>query len=100
MPTLTARTVRSDGVTFVEVLLEATRPHRVRVESRLDGPVWPPRTDGRPADGWDDRGVSTTVDDGVTALGFATPAPPSDPAVEIVRAEPLPGSTLPEGMVT
>lgn len=100
MPTLTARTVRSDGVTFVEVLLEAARPHRVRVESCLDGPVWPPRTDGRPADGWDDRGVTTTVDRGTTGFGFATPAPPADPAVEIVRAEPLPESTLPEGVAT
>ena len=98
MPTLTARTVRSDGVTFVEVLLEATRPHRVRVESRLDGPVWPPRTEDRPEDGWDDRGVATTVDAGTTPFGFATPAPPSEPAVELVRAEPLPPSQVPEGV--
>lgn len=98
MPALTARTVRSDGVTFVELLLEATRPHRVRVESRLDGPVWPPRTDGRPVDGWDDRGVTTTVDAGTTAIGFATPARPAEPVAEVVRAEPLTGSTVPEGV--
>lgn len=98
MPTLTARTVRSDGVTFVELLLDADRPHRVRVESRLDGPVWPPRSAGRVADGWDEDGVTTTADAGTTALGFATPASPAEPVAEVVRAEPLAGAEVPDGV--
>lgn len=98
MPTLTAETVRSDGVTFVELLVTAERPLRVRVESRLDGPVWPPRTDGRPADGWDEAGVTATVDAGTTAFGFATRVEPTDPVAELVRAEPVRTSELQTGV--
>lgn len=98
MPTLEVETVRTGGVTLVESLVTAARPHRVRVESRLDGPVWPPRRDGRPVDGWDERGVSTTVDAGTTAIGFATPAPPEGTAVELVAAEPVVESELPDGV--
>lgn len=98
MPTLTTRTVRSDGVTLVELLVAASCPHRVRVESRLDGPVWPPRENGRPVEGWDGRGVATTVDEGTTAFGFATPAPPDERVAEIVEAEPLPRAELPDGV--
>lgn len=89
MPTLAVETVRAGDVTFVELLLEAERPHRVRVESRLEGPVWPPRTEGRPAEGWDAAGVSARLEAGRTAFGFATPAPPEEPVAELVAAEPL-----------
>lgn len=98
MPTLKVETVRTGGVTFVESLVTAARPHRVRVESRLDGPVWPPRRDGRPVDGWDERGVSTTVEAGTTAFGFATPAPPEGPAAELVTADPVVEPAVPEGV--
>lgn len=97
MPTLSVEAVRADGVTFVELLVEADRPHRVRVESRLDGPVWPPRTAGRPVEGWDAAGVSTRVDAGTMPLGFATPARPEGTVAELVAAEPLAGA-LPEGV--
>ena len=98
MPTLEVEAVRSDGVTFVELLVAAERPHRVRVESRLDAPVWPPRSNGRPVDGWDDAGVTATVEEGRTAFGFATPAEPVEQAAEIIRAEPVRGTELPAGM--
>lgn len=98
MPTLDVETVRSNGVTFVELLVAAERPHRVRVESCLDGPVWPPRSDGRPVDGWDDAGVTATVDEGATAFGFATPAEPVQPAAEMIRSEPIRQTELPAGM--
>lgn len=98
MPTLSVETVRSHGVTFVEVLVEADRPHRVRIESRLAGPVWPPREGGRPAEGWEHDGVSQTVGEGTTSFGFATPAPPAEPVVELVEAEPVPPSAFPEGV--
>lgn len=100
MPTLTVETVRGDGVTFVELLVTAERPHRLRVESRLDGPVWPPRADGRPAEGWDNSGVTSTVEAGTTAFGFATPVEPAEPVAELVRAEPVRESELPTGMST
>lgn len=98
MPTIEVRTVRSDGVTFVELLVAAERPYRIRVDSRLDGPVWPPRSDGRPVDGWDDAGVTATVEEGRTAFGFATPAEPVEPAAEMTRAEPIRGRGVPAGM--
>lgn len=98
MPTLSVETVRADGVTFVEVLVDAERPHRVRIENRLAGPVWPPRADGRPVEGWDSDGVSTTVGIGTTPLGFATFAPPEEPAVELVKSEAVEPAGVPAGV--
>lgn len=98
MPTLTVDTVRSEDVTFVELLIEADRPHRVRIEFHHDGPVWPPRTDGRPEDGWDGGGVTTRVDAGVTPLGFATSTPPAGVVVELVDEARIDQSDAPEGV--
>lgn len=89
MPTLRTETIRADGVTFVELLLEADRSYQVRIEVPLEAAVWPPRDAGEPEPGWDDSGVTKQVDAGVTPLGFATAAPPTDVAAEIVAAEPL-----------
>lgn len=100
MPTLSIETTRAGRVTFVEVFLEADRPHRVRVESRLDGPVLPPREAGRPAEGWDATGVTRVVETGVTPLGFATTAPIREPAVELVDATPVTDETLPVGVAS
>jgi|AntRauMinimDraft_4_1070384.scaffolds.fasta_scaffold00127_10 hypothetical protein len=71
---------------------------RVRIESRLDGPVLPPRRAGIPEVGWDASGVTLCLEpDGRRAIGFAVPAatdpsPPNDgpsvqsadPPVEVV----------------
>lgn len=89
MPTLRTETVRIDGVTFVELLLEADRSYQVRIEFPLEASVWPPREAGKPEPGWDESGVTKQVDAGVTPLGFATAAPPTDVAAEIVASEPL-----------
>lgn len=75
------------GVTLVELVIESDRRRRVRVESLLAGPVWPPRRDGRPLEGWDDRGVTLTVDPGRTPLGFASPAPPTSPPATLVAPD-------------
>jgi len=57
---------------------------RVTVESRL-APVWPPRRDGVPIAGWSGKRFETAVPAGErVAVGFATPAEPADPPVEIV----------------
>lgn len=93
---------RTGGVTLVAVRATNTagRPQRVRVANCLDGPVWPPRTGGRPAPGWDDGGYEGVFDAGETrALGYATPAPPptddadetATAAVEVAWAEDAPG---------
>ncbi|WP_123620012.1 hypothetical protein [Halorubrum sp. CSM-61] len=61
-------------------------PRRVRIESRLDAPVLPPRRGGVPEDGWDESGVTLRLDPGERrALGFAARAPPTDPPVEIAE---------------
>lgn len=89
MPTLTVETVRVDDVTFVELVIDADRSHRICLETRFDGPVWPPRTNGTVVDGWSDDGVTMNVREGKTAVGFATPNAISGRAVELVRAEPI-----------
>jgi len=90
MPTLTVENVQGEYATFVEAVLEADRPHRVRIEWNASEPIWPPRTDGRPVDGWDENGLTTEIDAGHTAVGFATSAGPIDGSVELVHSEPIP----------
>jgi hypothetical protein len=78
-----------DGVTLVALqLTNAGTTRRVRVENRLDGPVWYPRRAGRPETGWSEDGFSGTVDAGATvALGYACPAPPREPPAELVTGD-------------
>ncbi|MFC5971556.1 hypothetical protein ACFPYI_09455 [Halomarina salina] len=68
--------------TLVELTLTTDRPRRVRVESTGDGPILPPRTDGVPDAGWDERGYTGVVDDHL-GVGFATTDPPDDPPVRV-----------------
>lgn len=88
MPSLTVQTARIDSVTFVEAVLETDRPCEIRLETRFDGAVWPPRTAGRVIEGWDADGVTIEAETGRTAVGFATPVVTSDRPLEIVRIEP------------
>lgn len=74
------------GITLVELVLSnpAATTQRVRVASRLDGPVLPPRVEGYPAAGWDESGYEGDVDPRANlALGFACPAPAADPPVDV-----------------
>ena len=79
---------REDGVTLVTVRLTGDGvARRVRVDNRLDGPVWPPRCEGRPATGWDESGYEGVVPaEGCLSLGYATPAPAEGTPVAV---EPL-----------
>jgi len=89
MVTLDWETERTDGVTLVRLYVTSEYRRHVRVENRLDGPVWPPRREGQPAAGWDGdtyEGV-VTPDDRLVA-GYATPAPPADPPAAVVGEEP------------
>ncbi|WP_415379430.1 hypothetical protein [Halosimplex sp. TS25] len=89
MVTLDWSLERSDGVTLVGLVVAAERPCRVRVENRLDGPVWPPRRRGQPADGWEDGAFTGEVSaDGRLTIGYATPASPEEPPAEVVATEP------------
>ncbi|PSQ54662.1 hypothetical protein BRD22_11855 [Halobacteriales archaeon SW_8_68_21] len=72
--------VRNDGAV----------PRRVRIESRLDAPVLPPRRGGVAAAGWDAAGVTTVIGPSdEEAFGFAALADRVEPPVEIVDVEPV-----------
>ncbi|ELZ48746.1 hypothetical protein C465_09190 [Halorubrum distributum JCM 9100] len=77
----------------VRVRNDGAVPRRVRIESRLDGPVLPPRRGGVPESGWDAGGVTRVIDPGDrAAFGFAALADPVEPPVEIASVEPLRGN--------
>jgi len=91
MVSLDCTVSRHDGVTLVVARVrEIAEPTRVRVENRLDGPVWPPRSEGLPEAGWTDSGFTGVLGPSSGALGYATPAPPSEPAAELVDVTPAP----------
>lgn len=78
---------------------------RVRLRSRLDGPILPPRRSGVPEAGWDATGVTLRLDPAERcAVGFAAVAPsndtpsepPADPPVEVVDHEPADETTPPD----
>lgn len=93
MVTLEWSCERSEGVTLVSLVVAADRPCRVRVENRLDGPVWPPRRRGQPAAGWDGDAFEGTVPaEGRLTVGYATPARPADPPAAVVSTAPAAGS--------
>lgn len=80
---------RREGVTFVEVIVrnERSTPQTVGLESRLDGPVWPPRRGRAPIPEWTGGTWEATLAPGETrGLGFASSAEPVDPPVSVVAA--------------
>jgi hypothetical protein len=61
---------------------------RVRVESRFDAPVLPPRRAGVPEAGWDATGVTLQIGPGERrGFGFAAPSSPVNPPVAITSVE-------------
>ncbi|WP_367176865.1 hypothetical protein [Haloarcula rubripromontorii] len=91
MVTFDCRAERVDGVTLVTATVgDIPEPTRITVRNRLDGPLWPPRTQGVPEAGWSEDGFEGVVRPGTHALGYATPALPADQPAELVRAEPAP----------
>jgi hypothetical protein len=85
-------TAREGDTTLVSVVVRVERPRRVRVTNELDGPTWPPRRGGVPADGWDEKGFEGRVERR-RALGYATPAPPDDPPVTVDWLGPADGES-------
>lgn len=93
MATLDSNCRAVGGVTLVELCVTATEQRQVRIENCLDGPVWPPRSEGVPEPGWDEEGYEGQVGpDGRLLLGYASPAEPAEPPAEIA-AEREPEST-------
>ena len=87
---------REGGARFVACRVHnaAAVPRRVRVRSRIDGPVLPPRRSGVPEAGWDAAGVTLRLEpDECRGVGFAAVAPAdgaiADPPVEVADARPI-----------
>lgn len=79
-------TTDCDGVTLVAAVVHNDAPveRRVRVEAVGEGPTWPPRREGYPAEGWDGSEVVASLAPGERrAVGFATPEDPGDPPVRV-----------------
>lgn len=89
MVTVDATAREHDGISLVTATVAGGPvPTRVALHNRLDGPVWPPRRMGEPVAGWDETGYETVVPAGeCVALGYACPAPPADPPLDLVDAE-------------
>jgi hypothetical protein len=87
MPTVSTTTVRTDGVTLVELRVATTTPHRLRLDVRVEGPIWPPR-DNETAQ-WTSGDVTLTVPSGTSGLGFATPTRPDAIEVALADADPV-----------
>lgn len=90
MVTVTTDCRRVGGRTLVECRLTNDRnvPVRVRLESRLDGPTWPPRDDGHPVRGWADGTWTGRLDAGETVgVGFASPAEATASPVRVEERE-------------
>ena len=96
MPRLSTAMVRSEGVTLVEMRVEAASRHQVRLAVRADGPVWPPRDDDSNVR-WENGTATLEVGAGATGVGCATPAPQGSVETELVAAEPV-DDGLPEGV--
>ncbi|WP_436933634.1 DUF7857 domain-containing protein [Halovenus marina] len=76
---------RADGVTLVELLVTSDTAERVCIESTIE-PVWPPRSQGRPTEGWGENSFDGTVsDESALAVGYASPADPADPPAVIAE---------------
>jgi hypothetical protein len=84
MATLDWHVTEEGGVTLVSLVVESETAERVRVTNCLDGPVWPPRRQGVPEEGWDEEGYEGTVEaGGRLLLGYASPADPADPPARV-----------------
>lgn len=80
---------RRNGVTLVQVLVRNSLSTRqtVRLRNRIDGPTWPPRRSDDVVPEWRGDTWEGTLEPGeCRGVGFATPAEPVDPPVELVSS--------------
>ncbi|WP_222917452.1 hypothetical protein [Natrinema sp. SYSU A 869] len=76
-------TDRTEGVTLISATVAnaLTTPQLVRIESRIDGPLWSPDREQHPAPEWTDgRWEGVVKPTQCRGVGFASPSVPSDPA--------------------
>ena len=83
MATLDWQLTRTEGITLVELLVTSETDRRVRIESALE-PVWPPRSRGLPAAGWEDGAFEARIEAGERlVVGYASPAQPVEPPAKL-----------------
>jgi hypothetical protein len=83
---------RVEDTSLVEVVIDTDVPARIRLESNL-APVWPPRRQGRPMAEWDGRQYETVVSpDSAHRLGYASPADPVEPPIDVLDETALEGT--------
>lgn len=88
---------RPAEVTLVELRVTSDCRERVALRSNLE-PVWPPRRQGRPANGWQETGFEGVVTPAEPlVLGYASPAEPVDPPAELTDCEPVVTDADPAG---
>lgn len=81
---------RTGDVTTVRVLCTNTysTTQRIRIGNALEGPTWPPTRDGVVDPRWDGDCWEGVIRPGRTiGIGFATPAPPASPLIEVVSSD-------------
>jgi len=87
MASLDWHQTRREGVTLVELVVQAEAAEWVRIESRLQ-PVWPPRRQGVPVAGWDGARFEGRVEPGdPLVVGYASPAAPLDPPAQLTTVD-------------
>ena len=88
MATLDWQLTRTEGITLVELLVTSEVDQRVRIESALE-PVWPPRSRGLPAPGWEDGTFEARIEAGERlVVGYASPATPVEPPAQLRTPDP------------
>lgn len=86
---LETETERREGVTLVTATVRnaLTTPQVVRLEHRLDGPIWRPSKRGIPDPEWEGEAWRATLPPGRSrGVGFASPADPVDPPLVVETA--------------
>lgn len=101
MVSIECSSTHHEGVTLVTAGVTVTgEPTHVTVTNCLDGPVCPPRREGRPVPGWTEEGFEGVLAPGRHALGYAVDAPPADPPARLDAARPVSDADPVEGRTT
>jgi hypothetical protein len=100
MVSLDCSCTHREGVTLVTAsVVVSEEPIHVTVRNRLDGPVLPPRREGRPEAGWTTDGFAGVLEPGRHALGYAVEASPAEPPASLETSAP-PAGAEPRGATT
>ncbi len=90
MVTVEADVRRRGELTLVRAVLtnDHATARTVRLRSRLGGPVRPPRRNGVVDPRWNDGVWEVTIGPGrCRGVGFVSPAPPTEPPIEVVSTD-------------